>query len=325
MSNNGGLNNHALFMINSSKDQVLSVNGTAVNAKETPITVKGNKWNYISYVPNENFTVKEALAGYDVRKGDIIKSQSQFAVYSGNGWIGNLTYMEANKGYMLLRNADGDVTFTYPTTRGSLSNTRLQGRTRSLTDETTYINNAYAENMNVIAIADGVEKDDRILAYVDGELRGISENVMVNGTDMKFISVTGNGNDKVVTFEQERDGKVIARSNTVAVYKTNAIQGTLDKPFVLSFAGGDSNSFVYPNPFVTNLNICVNTNEESEVGIMIYDILGRVILKQNNKVSGLYHEIWNGRTASGEECTSGIYLIHVIVNGKETVHKVEKR
>lgn len=324
LSNNGGLNNHALFMINSSKEQVLSVNGTVVNAKETPITVKGNKWNYISYVPNENFTVKEALAGYDVRKGDIIKSQSQFAVYSGNSWIGNLTYMEANKGYMLLRNADGDVTFTYPTTKGSLSNAQLR-RTRSLTDGMAYINNAYAENMSMITIADGLEEGDRILAYVDGELRGISENVMVNGTDMKFISVTGSGNDKVVTFEQERNGKTIARSSTVATYKTNTVRGTLDKPFVLNFTGGDSNSFVYPNPFVTNLNICVNTDEESEVGITIYDILGRIILKRNNKANGLYHEIWNGRTASGEECTSGIYLIHVMVNGKETVHKVEKK
>lgn len=325
LSNNGGLNNHDLFMINSSKEQVLSISGTAVNAKETPITVKGNKWNYISYVPNENFTVKEALAGYDVRKGDIIKSQNQFAVYSGNGWIGNLTYMEANKGYMLLRNADGDVTFTYPTTKGSLSNTQLKGRTRSLTDEVAYINNAYAENMSIIAIGNGIEEGDRILAYIDGELRGISESVMVNETDMKFISVTGSGSDKVVKFEQERNGKVIARSSTIAVYKTNSIQGTLDKPFVLNFMGEDSNSFVYPNPFVTNLNICVNTDEESEVGITIYDILGRIILKQNTKANGLYHEIWNGRTASGEECTSGIYLIHVLVNGKETVHKVEKK
>ena len=78
-SANGGLDNTSLFMIKTSAEQTLSLSGNAINAKETPIMVKGNNWNYIGYLPGINFTVTEALAGYDAQKGDIVKSQNQFS------------------------------------------------------------------------------------------------------------------------------------------------------------------------------------------------------------------------------------------------------
>ena len=115
-------------------------------------------------------------------------------MYSGTGWIGNLKYMEQNKGYMLLRTASDDVAFTYPSTSGSLSNKSILRKNRRSADENvqeTYVNNNYAENMSIVAISEDVESGDKILAYVDGVLRGVSDCVGVNDKQLNFISVSG--------------------------------------------------------------------------------------------------------------------------------------
>src|SRR3546814_10300493 len=67
-------------------------------------------------------TVQEALAGYEASDEDVIKSQTGFAMYdSQTGWVGNLSYLEPGKGYMLFRKAGSDVSFFYPVQGGTLS------------------------------------------------------------------------------------------------------------------------------------------------------------------------------------------------------------
>ncbi|MBQ2591031.1 MAG: LamG domain-containing protein, partial [Paludibacteraceae bacterium] len=66
----------------------LTVSGSPVDVAKTKITVNGNAWNYIGYLPSVNHTVKEALAGYDAQPGDVVKSQTGFAMYSKNEWVG---------------------------------------------------------------------------------------------------------------------------------------------------------------------------------------------------------------------------------------------
>ena len=122
LSSGDGFNNLSMYMLNSSYDQVLIVSGTAIDGLDTPISITP-QWNYIGYLPQVNMTVKEALADYKAMPGDVLKSQTSFTMYSdNNGWIGNLTYMEANKGYMLFRKADaGTTSFRYPSTLGSMT------------------------------------------------------------------------------------------------------------------------------------------------------------------------------------------------------------
>ena len=114
-----------------------------------------------------------------VRNGDIIKSQDEFAVYdSETGWQGNLHYMKPGQGYMLKHNADkeGDVvTFVYPY--------RTTADIVEMAGAPAY-HNVRPTTMNMIVQADGIEarEGDRLLAYANGELRGIAEAVsMVNG------------------------------------------------------------------------------------------------------------------------------------------------
>lgn len=317
LSKNQGFNNTSLFMLHSSVNQVLSTSGALIDVATMPISVKGNKWNFISYLPTANFTVTEALAGYNANVGDIVKSQNQFAMFSGSEWIGNLVYMEANKGYMLLRTTPDDVSFTYPAGSG------LLGKLKSASiPSSSYINRDFSENMSIVAIGKGMEKGDRIQAYVNGELRGIGESVVTTDKDQSFISVAGGLKyDNNVIFGLERNGKTIAQSSTTVDYSSNAVVGSLSQPFVIDFGEVEKQGSVYPNPFKSSLNIEVMTEEGDNVEIAIFDILGRMVMYQEVVAPGaLYSTSWN----SPNNMVPGVYQLRIIVNGKSTLYKIVK-
>ena len=109
-----GFNYTSLFKVKTGKGQTLSFEGVPVDVASTEIPIQSN-WNYISYLPTQQLSPKEALAGYNAQKGDILKSQTGFAQYNNNnGWVGNIDFMEPGKGYMLFRNSTKSTSFKYP-------------------------------------------------------------------------------------------------------------------------------------------------------------------------------------------------------------------
>ena len=332
LTTNDGFKNTSMYKLFSEKDQLLSASGTAINVKTMPITVNGNRWNYISFLPNTNFTVKEALAGYEAVEGDIIKSQTQFAMYSGSGWIGNLNYMNANKGYMLYRAGSDTINFVYPSISGSLSNNSRSLLTDGAPIEQGFVNNNYAENMNIIATGSSgiVQPGDKIVASVNGEKRGVGEAVPFGESEIHFITISGSeAGDVKVSFDLQRGNEIIARSSTAIDYRSNTMQGSPESPIVLNFSGGESNARLYPNPFTDLLSIDVSVSQGDEVRISIYDALGRLVTTlpaATSENDGAYHAAWNGQTAGNLSCPAGIYLVHITINGGEvSVYKVEKK
>lgn len=311
-----GLSNAKMYQMYSTIVQTVGVYGGAIDANTTPISVKGNGWSHIGYIPTSNLTVKEALADYQANNGDIIKSQTQFAMYS-NGWVGSLTYMEANKGYMLKRTASNDVNFRYPTIQGTLNGRAIL--------ETPVRFNSKSDNMGIVATSDALEVGDRILAYVDGELRGESECVETPNGNLEFISVNGEQGEGNVTFALERAGKVVAQSRTVLGYGSNNQRGTLDEPMNLDFSGSDGSVMMYPNPFETEVTIDVMAMKAGDIDVEVYDLTGSLIMKRSySGVEGVNRFTWDGSTGSGVSCPAGMYLVRVKVDGILSTHKVEK-
>ena len=317
LSRNGGFNNTSMFMILSSQEQTLSTSGMTVDTRITPITVKGNQWNYIGYLPSVNTTVKEALAGYDAQKGDIIKSQDAFAMYSKNEWVGNLNYMEANKGYMLYRTKTNDVTFIYPTVSGSLSNKVLA----NLNVDKGYTNHQFAYNMNMVATTEGLRSSDKILVYISGELRGVGKYILSNESDLSFITIMGDEKEASLRFDLERDGQVIGSINSEIYYAPNTTEGTVENPVLLDFNLEDDNTSIYPNPFRTKFTVSLTAEVGSEVNINVIDITGRYVLKTNKQIVESTITNIDVDTSAIE---SGIYVVQVVVNGVASSYKVEK-
>lgn len=231
MSKHGALKNTGMYKIHSSQPQTIGLTGEAVHPKETTISV-GTGWNYISYVPLVSMNVDDALSGYEAQDGDVIKSQDAFATYSStNGWEGDLTTLDAGKGYMLKRNTSGQTSFCYPIP--STSSTPSNARQESMSHR-------YADNMNIVGEIYGitVEDGDSLIAYVGGEVRGASR--LVNGKKV-FLTIHGDV-EATVALVLQRDGEIIATASDMIGYKSNEVVGTGDAPTAIAFSSESHNA-----------------------------------------------------------------------------------
>ncbi|MFB0516720.1 MAG: T9SS type A sorting domain-containing protein [Candidatus Neomarinimicrobiota bacterium] len=70
----------------------------------------------------------------------------------------------------------------------------------------------------------------------------------------------------------------------------------------------------YPNPFNPVTTICYDLPQASDVSLVVYDILGRKIVRlvDGHMRAGYHHVVWNGRDADGREVTSGLYIARLV-------------
>ena len=316
-----GIDNDQMYLVHSSQPQTLNISGPAVNPTSHKLTIRGAKadgtprWNYISYLPSDNFTLKEALAGYDAKDGDIVKSQTQMAMYSGNlGWIGSLTYMENGKGYMLQRQSQDDTVLQYPSKTSVGRKTRAAVAVAQNADDTSgYF--PYSANMTAVVEVEGVELEqgDRLVSYVSGEPRGNAE--AINLPDGRTIFMLTVGGDKPATVDMtiERDGNVIAKAAGAIGYATNSNVGTINEPMRISFLDNEGGLYVYPSPFDSQLKIRANVDRNAHTDVFISDVSGkRIIAWDNCNDNGNVDLTWN----VGNTVPSGVYIVSISIDGK---------
>ncbi|UCD38810.1 MAG: T9SS type A sorting domain-containing protein, partial [Fidelibacterota bacterium] len=70
----------------------------------------------------------------------------------------------------------------------------------------------------------------------------------------------------------------------------------------------------YPNPFNPSTSLAFDLPEAAAVQFIVYDMLGREVarLVDGYIESGTHHATWNGRTASGREVPTGIYIARLV-------------
>lgn len=329
LGNNIVFDNKHMYLIQSSVAQKLSVSGIAIKEKEDLTIPVANNWNYISYLPMTNLPIGEALSGYNAKEGDIVKSQNAFSMYGvKTGWLGNLTYMEPGKGYMLLNNGES-TSLVYPDMMGG-SGLRSTGvLTRSgdaMTTGTGYADTRFEANMSVVAtVAESlpVYASDKLQAYVGGELRGealLTEDPY-DGRPLYFVSIGGDRNESV-SFALERGGEIIAETSPMFDYRVNNVQGSIEQPVILDFVN-DLQISVYPNPFERELNFVMNTQPGDKVGIYLYTMAGQMIHRHSEtSVNGGYlHYRWE----CYEDLARTVYMAVVVVNGQKHVYKVKRK
>ena len=315
------IDNDQMYLVHSSQPQTLNISGPAVDPTSHKLTIRGAKadgtprWNYISYLPSDNFTLKEALAGYDAKDGDIVKSQTQMAMYSGNlGWIGSLTYMENGKGYMLQRQSQDDAVLQYPSKTSVGRKTRAAVAVAQNADDTSgYF--PYSANMTAVVEVEGVELEqgDRLVSYISGEPRGNAE--AINLPDGRTIFMLTVGGDKPATVDMtiERNGNVIAKAADAIGYATNSNVGTINEPMRISFLDNEGGLYVYPSPFDSQLKIRANVDRNAHTDVFISDVSGRRIIAWDNcNDNGNVDLTWN----VGNTVPSGVYIVSISIDGK---------
>ncbi len=329
------LDNLSLYKLKTGVHQTLSIEGTPLDVKRTPIPLRGGQWNYISYLPLDNMTVEEALAGYEARDGDQIKSQTGFAMYDNQlGWVGNLTYLEPGKGYMLYRTAPSNTTFTYPVSSGILrlsAPDRLNSARLNPYQLPVAKNFYFSDNMTVVA---GVDKafhllpEDEVLAFAGNALRAKAK-AMTNpatGKPLLLFNIPGS-TAQLLHFEVERNGRVVARTGAVMSYRSGNRIGSLKQPFMLYFGRQQLSVGVFPDPFHDKLTISLHLPLGAhKVRLRVYNLQGQLVFARSPEtVSGKAHILyWNGRSNSGTVCDPGVYIIRLLIDKKPLVYKVIK-
>ena len=80
----------------------------------------------------------------------------------------------------------------------------------------------------------------------------------------------------------------------------------------------------YPNPFNPTTTIDFAIPALSDMRIVIYDILGREMLRYErlSLEAGYYQFNWHGTDLSGRQAGSGVYIISVSNNEKHFTRKI---
>lgn len=324
------IDNDQMYLVHSSAPQNLHISGPAVDPTSHKLTIRGAKedgtprWNYISYLPSDNFTLKEALAGYDAKEGDIVKSQTQMAMYSGNlGWIGSLTYMENGKGYMLQRQSQDDAQLQYPS-KTSVGRKAKAAMAAAKNADGTNAYFPYSANMTAVVEVEGVslQQGDRLVSYVAGEPRGYAEAIELPDGRTIFMLAIGGDKPEAVDVTIERGGNIIAKAPSVISYAANSNVGTINEPMHISFLGTDGGLYVYPSPFYSQLKIRAMVDRDAYADVYVTDMSGKRVVAWNDCNAGGNVDItWN----AGNTVPSGVYIVSISVDGNVYSMKAIKK
>lgn len=324
------IDNDQMYLVHSSAPQNLHISGPAVDPTSHKLTIRGAKedgtprWNYISYLPSDNFTLKEALAGYDAKEGDIVKSQTQMAMYSGNlGWIGSLTYMENGKGYMLQRQSQDDAVLQYPS-KTSVGRKAKAAMAAAKDADGTNAYFPYSANMTAVVEVEGVElqQGDRLVSYVAGEPRGYAEGITLPDGRTIFMLAVGGDKPEAVDVTIERGSNIIAKAPSAISYAANSNVGTINEPMHISFLGTEGGLYVYPSPFYSQLKIRAMVDRDAYTDVYVTDMSGKRVVAWNDCNAGGNVDItWN----AGNTVPAGVYIVSITVDGNVYSMKAIKK
>lgn len=336
LQSTGGIQNTSLYKIKLKEEAIVRYSGSEIDLDNTPIKItKG--WNWIGYLPIQNLTVDEALASYDATNGDLIKSQYQFAEYiEGIGWIGSLEFMRPGDGYMLFTQGEEERSFIYPSI--SLLNGRMAAdEIPSFTaNGQEVLPKNFPDNMSMLVSIDGVSSkaNGKLLAFVNGELRGVATPKILEEEARYFLTIFGSKDDlqKGINFTYwSANENLIALSGNDVNFSSNTRFGDLNKPFQLAVDGIESSPQawdIYPNPFSqsTEIRFSVTGNSSQLVNVEVLDGQGKQVkvLTQKELAEGNYSLTWEGDDSSGNTVPNGIYLIKLQIGTSLRTLKIIK-
>jgi hypothetical protein len=335
-----GVKPETSYRLRSTTVDTLEISGVEIDPTIRPINLQTG-WNWIGFVSQRNLSVTEALSSLNSSNGDLITSQTQFALYDNRiGWVGSLSTLIPNRGYMY-RSAT-TTTFAYP--RSAMFGKKDVDANEYASKYFAPAHTQYENNMNLIVEADVckdalVEGRLSIGAYSGNELRGASRITAVDNDNLLyFLTVSGNTNEPL-TFKllDEQTGKTINLNGTIN-FTSNKLEGSLNKPVLLSpekaITCEDYTSKLVvqqlsltasPNPYKTDVMFTVKGLQPGEVKVTIYDLAGKLVDEFGYDAEGKTRaEIeWNP-AKKGLDLNSGFYFVEIINNNQSIRTKLLK-
>ncbi len=314
------LGNISMYQFQADVPDMISLVGTPIDYTNIEIPIQPG-WNWISYLPQDALTVDEALASLTPLNGDLIKSQTAFAQYlAGFGWIGNLDFMQAPKGY-LLKSTNPDI-LVYPDV-GNFKHEIVETRTVSYSPwEVTPADFEHTMIMVGVLSEDdyNLTKEGMTLgAFVNGEVRGVAPAIYIEalGEWMFFLTIYANQSGEPLRFKlNEADDDNIFDLNEAMWFSIDGQEGTVETPipFTLDFEvstveskGLENDLLVWPNPFSGITNVSFRTPDSGEAIVTMVDATGNLVkMVEIDAKTG-----WNSLRWEVSGLASGMYVIKI--------------
>lgn len=147
-----------------------------------------------------------------------------------------------------------------------------------------------------------------------------AQTISVRGT---VTSSTGGVLNALVTFVENNDTtkKFSVLTDASGNYSLNLLTSVESANSIPSEFELDQN---YPNPFLSSTAISYKLNEQADVQITIYDILGREVkkLSATNQLAGVHGIRWDAKNDFGKKLAAGVYLYQLRVGNKTLTKKM---
>ena len=271
--------------------------GRPVDIANTPITI-APKWNWIGYPASFNMSVTDAFAGLNPKDGDIVKSKSSFATYSGYEWIGTLTTLVPGQGYEYYSNEDKAKTFTFPA-QTTTRHLPIRKASRASGTFTPVEDNRYPSNMTVVAkVYDGneLQLNAEVAAFVGEECRGVATS---DENGFVCLTIAGESAGDRISFKVLVGNEIHTVKETIT-YEDDAIVGSISQAYLIQLdATTELENTIISSAHVYAYDGVLHVEGATE-DYKVFDILGRIMYQ------GM---------ASQVHLSNGVYLVQL---GEET-------
>ena len=221
------MNNYAtMYKLNAVKAYEENFVGTPTDPAAIEISLKKNGWSWIGYPVQASNSVSAAFADAAPVDGDIVKSQSAFAIYTDGEWVGNLTAMVPGEGYLYKSEATADKTFHFP--KPAVSGKRAANFSQALPLNAK-------ENMTMIAVVmngDEVIENAEVSVFAGTELCGLSTEAVKDGKH--FITIGGEGGEILTYVVKTAEGEY--QLQQADIFQKDVMKGSMAQPYVLQLA-----------------------------------------------------------------------------------------
>ena len=251
-----------MYMMRTAKAFTSTIEGKTLTDEQRTLSIRPG-WNSLAYLLSDAMSTRDALADYydKASVGDIIKSRTQFAVFTENSkWEGSLQSLKPGQGYLLYRNGQGVVNMTFVNKPASNAPKKAPA-----VEAPAFSNPNAASNMTMIARLNSPTglTGPTIRAYIGDDLVGVATPI-----DSLYCQTSQSAVVGTLRFETE-DGTVltpveVSTSRCLDIsYSPDTHHGSLKAPVVL--VPGDNR----PYKIIENNHVIIIRNNEK------YDITGK--------------------------------------------------
>lgn len=294
------------YMIWMTRTDTLEIVGNPLADTVTIPLAEG--WNWMGYPQLTAQPVNTYMQSFGAANNDVLKSQTQFATYSGGAWSGSLAQMQPGRGYKLQTANTGTLTVE-------------PNRAAPSWNVSPY---EYEYNMNITATLriNGADSYGGYLigAFVNNICVGVTGIQSAGGFARVFMTLHGslNMNNQPIEFKvyEFATDSIYTPMYTPVTYLADGQNGSVENPFVLSFASPwngvahiNNNGYALyqnvPNPFTGNTAIRFVTGNTGHVKLQLFDYTGKLV---RTLADGVFNSGEHVLDFANEGLLSGIYF-----------------